>query len=167
MRKYILFLNTILVLIFFNYSIFKQESIIDDGQTVLFELAPYDPRSLMQGDYMDLRYTLETAIEDTLLDTSEQAKIIQAEAILELDNSDIAHFKSINTSEKKLSSNEILLSFSHTNTQVTLPLTSSYFFEEGSAKLYENAKYGIFKYKNNKFVLIGLANENMVFIEAE
>ncbi|XOT97907.1 GDYXXLXY domain-containing protein, partial [Alcaligenes pakistanensis] len=28
------------------------------GQTVLLELAPVDPRSLMQGDYMSLNFAL-------------------------------------------------------------------------------------------------------------
>ena len=38
--------------------VWSNERILSGGQTVLLELAPVDPRSLMQGDYMALNYAL-------------------------------------------------------------------------------------------------------------
>ena len=49
--------NLLLLLGYLNWSIYQKEQTLRDGQLVLFELAPVDPRSLMQGDYMSLRYT--------------------------------------------------------------------------------------------------------------
>ena len=48
----------LLVLGFFFFNIIKNESILNDGETILLKLRPVDPRSLMQGDYMALRFSL-------------------------------------------------------------------------------------------------------------
>ena len=48
--------NLLLLLGYLNWSIYQKEQTLRDGQLVLFELAPVDPRSLMHGDYMSLRY---------------------------------------------------------------------------------------------------------------
>ncbi|KIG15596.1 putative membrane protein [Enhygromyxa salina] len=41
----------------------QKERVLSTGQTVLLPLAPVDPRSLMQGDYMILRYELEDELD--------------------------------------------------------------------------------------------------------
>ncbi|WP_319022245.1 GDYXXLXY domain-containing protein, partial [Proteus mirabilis] len=47
-----------LVLAFVNAAIWQKEALIGTGTTVYVELAPVDPRSLMQGDYMRLAFAL-------------------------------------------------------------------------------------------------------------
>ena len=39
-----------------NGTILQKQAVLDAGRPVLLRLAPVDPRSLMQGDYMRLRY---------------------------------------------------------------------------------------------------------------
>ena len=59
MKQYkgiIILLNLILLLVIFNSSLVEKEEILSEGKLVLLKLAPVDPRSLMQGDYMALRY---------------------------------------------------------------------------------------------------------------
>ena len=66
MKKYkwlIILLNLILLLVYFNYSVVKKEELLKEGQLILLELAPVDPRSLMQGDYMALRYKISEIID--------------------------------------------------------------------------------------------------------
>lgn len=63
----LIIINLLLLLGYFNWSIYQKEQTLRDGQLVLFELAPVDPRSLMQGDYMNLRY--REATSDLLVDT--------------------------------------------------------------------------------------------------
>ena len=58
LKLYIISANMLLVLGFFFFNIIKNESILNDGKTVLLELRPVDPRSIMQGDYMALRFSL-------------------------------------------------------------------------------------------------------------
>lgn len=40
----------------------ERERVLAEGRIVLFELAPVDPRSLMQGDYMALRFAIDDAL---------------------------------------------------------------------------------------------------------
>src|SRR3546814_7520410 len=39
-----------------NLQVLQKQRVLDDGRTVLLALRPVDPRSLIQGDYMVLRY---------------------------------------------------------------------------------------------------------------
>lgn len=43
-----------------GYQIWNSESILSQGQSVKLELAPIDPRSLLQGDYVRLNYTISS-----------------------------------------------------------------------------------------------------------
>src|SRR5262249_36230744 len=52
-----------IVLATVNVSIIGKERIIRDGAVVFLELGPRDPRSIMQGDYMALRFRLAEEIE--------------------------------------------------------------------------------------------------------
>ncbi|NNK63688.1 MAG: GDYXXLXY domain-containing protein, partial [Gemmatimonadetes bacterium] len=55
--------GALLVLVGVNYSIYEKEQVVRTGQTIYVTLAPVDPRSLMQGDYMALRFRLAEDIE--------------------------------------------------------------------------------------------------------
>ena len=64
MKKYnriLIIVNLILLLGYFNWSVFQKEQTLKDGQLVLLPLAPVDPRSLMQGDYMSLNYEVNSS----------------------------------------------------------------------------------------------------------
>lgn len=64
MKKYsriLIIANLILLLGYFNWSVFQKEQTLKDGQLVLLPLAPVDPRSLMQGDYMNLNYEISSS----------------------------------------------------------------------------------------------------------
>ena len=55
MKKYssiLIIANLVLLLVYFNWSVYQKEQTLKEGQLVLLQLAPVDPRSLMQGDYM-------------------------------------------------------------------------------------------------------------------
>lgn len=50
----------LLVMVVVIYAVTGFERTLRGGQLVLLELAPVDPRSLMQGDYMALRFAADT-----------------------------------------------------------------------------------------------------------
>src|SRR3974390_1718389 len=56
MRRVIVVLTGVALLVVVNVTIVSRERLIADGTVVLLELAPVDPRSMMQGDYMALRF---------------------------------------------------------------------------------------------------------------
>ncbi|MFQ1046392.1 GDYXXLXY domain-containing protein, partial [Acinetobacter sp. NIOH-H-8] len=58
MRRLGFFLTGLAILVGINVTVWRFEHAISSGENVLLELAPVDPRSLMQGDYMRLSYAL-------------------------------------------------------------------------------------------------------------
>lgn len=62
MRKTIAVLAGIAVLVAVNWTIVQRERLIETGAAARLELAPVDPRSRMQGDYMALRFQLANQV---------------------------------------------------------------------------------------------------------
>ena len=58
MRRLLVFIIAVVVLGVVNFEIYKKEQLLAEGMTVFLELMPRDPRSIMQGDYMVLRYNI-------------------------------------------------------------------------------------------------------------
>ncbi|MGM0854038.1 MAG: GDYXXLXY domain-containing protein [Bacillota bacterium] len=50
-----------------GYQVYSNETLLQDGETIILELQPVDPRSLLQGDYVELNYTI-SQLEDTTID---------------------------------------------------------------------------------------------------
>lgn len=144
---------SVLVFAVLNYAIYAKEHVIRNGDTVLLELAPVDPRSLMQGDYMRLRYALERNIR--LSATEREAN--RGELVLDTDENGVARFVRVHRGEP-LAPGERLLRYHRKYKTVTI-VPHSYLFQEGHASLYENAKYGVFKFSaSGERVLVGLAD---------
>ena len=59
----LLVIALVLVLGAVNWSIFAKERIKTNGERIFLALAPVDPRSLMQGDYMALRFEIADRID--------------------------------------------------------------------------------------------------------
>ena len=56
--------NLLLLAAYFIYAVNTKEEILKNGKLVLLKLAPVDPRSLMQGDYMILNYEINQNVPD-------------------------------------------------------------------------------------------------------
>lgn len=84
-------LSLLLVITIMTINVAKYETHLANGDTVLLELAPVDPRGFMQGDYMTLSYALEREVFDALpADTDDVAEDAELEVEpLELDNAAI------------------------------------------------------------------------------
>ena len=146
-----------------NYAIFKKEKTLKEGQLVLLELAPVDPRSLMQGDYMQLRYKI-TQLQN-FAEPQEKPEIETLPNfgyyIVILDSNKVAKNLRIQKDITPLKANEIPLKYHKNKYQIYLG-AESYFFQEGDAKKYEKAKYGALKVaKKGEAVLVGLYDENL------
>ncbi|TNH04275.1 DUF4401 domain-containing protein [Testudinibacter sp. TR-2022] len=66
-------LTLLLTLAIGNYSIQKYENVLTNGKSVILALAPIDPRSIMQGDYMELNYDLIEQVRSEI-DKQQQEK---------------------------------------------------------------------------------------------
>jgi uncharacterized membrane-anchored protein len=132
----------ILVLGVVNHSIFAKEHIRRHGERILLELAPVDPRSLMQGDYMALRFTLANQIRAETGGTV--PVVLDAHRVAQLD--------------PEARPESLRLRYRIRQGQVWLG-TNAYFFEEGDAERFAGARYGEFRVDRNtgEAVLVGMA----------
>ncbi|NVJ97788.1 MAG: GDYXXLXY domain-containing protein [Alphaproteobacteria bacterium] len=135
-----------------------KETLLAEGREVLLEIGPRDPRSLMQGDYMTLRY----GVADMPDNMAVSGKPYQGLAVLKLDENRVASFARF-ADEMPLGDAEVHIRYRRTRGWGdTLRLApESYFFEEGTAERYEAARYVILHVGGDGSVLItGLADEN-------
>jgi len=138
MKKYkwiIILVNLIILLGFLNYSILKKETLLSDGQLVLLELAPVDPRSLMQGDYMTLRYAISQ-------NTSSDSISKRGYCVVKLDANGIAKKVRLQDGKTPIHTDEFLIRYNAKGWRGITIGAESYFFQEGDAVKYEKAEYG-------------------------
>jgi uncharacterized membrane-anchored protein len=131
-----------LVLAGVNWSIYSKERIKTHGERVLLELAPVDPRSLMQGDYMALRFSL-----------AQFPARASGSIPVKVDGNGVA------IHDPMAFEDSLRIRYRVRNGEVWLG-TNAYFFEEGTAKRYENARYGEFRVDRatGEAVLTGLVD---------
>lgn len=158
MKKYkwiIILLNLIILLAYFNYSVSKKEELLKDGQLVLLQLAPVDPRSLMQGDYMNLRYAISN-------NTGTEHIPKRGYCVVRLDSKGIAEKVRFQQETTPLNKDEYLIKYTAPNEWNINIGAESFFFQEGQAKKYERAKYGGVRIdKDGNSLLVGLYNEQL------
>ncbi|MBL7002692.1 MAG: GDYXXLXY domain-containing protein [Gammaproteobacteria bacterium] len=140
----------LIILVLVNANIYQKEGILKNGQLILLRLAPIDPRSLMQGDYMRLRFE----IENSLLKTSEEDKYntFDRYAVVTLNKNQVASFSHLYEG-KELEENQVKIQFKLRYNRIRLS-THAFFFEEGTAKIYEPAKYGEFRVAEDGVLLL-------------
>lgn len=162
MKKYkwvIILLNLLILLLVFNNNVIKKESMLSEGKLVLLELAPVDPRSLIQGDYMRLRYTISEGI-----DTDSIPK--RGFCVVKLLPNGTAERVRLQEETIPIYENEHLIEFTTPNWWGINIGAESFFFQEGEAEKYEVAKYGGLKIDDQgNSVLVGLYDEDLKKIE--
>lgn len=131
------------------WSVWTNEQILAHGKIVRLKLAPVDPRSLMQGDYMALQYALATEVRQATKDT-EQA---QGYLIAQLDEQKLASFVRVESLQTRqnaapLAANEIAIYFRLRKNNVQIA-TNAFFFQEGSEPVFRDAQYGEFRVAAN------------------
>ena len=142
------------VLGYLNLGILSKESLKANGETILLELAPRDPRSLLQGDYMALNYRLHNE-----LGRKRELRGHRGQIVIKKDDNGVATLDRVYNGED-LAENERLLRFNFSGRRPE-GATHSFFFQEGKAKAFEAARYGIFKLDSDgNLMLVDLADEN-------
>ncbi|WP_209005482.1 GDYXXLXY domain-containing protein [Steroidobacter agaridevorans] len=139
-------LGAILVLVAVNHSIRAKERIISTGELIYLELAPVDPRSLMQGDYMALRFQLADQLADTLAENLSNLRVP-----IVLDKRGVA------TLAGQGIPTDLFIRYRLRDGRAWLG-TNAYFFEEGTAARFANARFGEFRLdrESGEAVLVGL-----------
>ena len=150
-RNIVLAVTVATVLLVINVEIAGKEQIVRNGTTVLLRIAPRDPRSLLQGDYMALRYTMAAAVASE----AEQFGMNDGFVVIELGELNQARFVSL-YKDQQLQDGQHLLRYRKRGDSVRLA-SDAYFFEEGSGQEYSSARFGEIRLNTNgDAVLIGL-----------
>lgn len=144
-------LGLVLVLAAVDHAIYGKELIVRNGQTIYLELAPVDPRSLMQGDYMALRFRLADQIE-TWREADERARARTAP--LRIDERRVATLDA--------GSGSLEIAFRVRGGRVWLG-TNAYFFAEGTGERYAEARFGEFRIapSSGEAVLVALRDREL------
>jgi uncharacterized membrane-anchored protein len=149
MRNRLLAAGLALALTLPTWAIAQKERLLARGQVVLLELAPVDPRSLIQGDYMRLDYAVARAADDPTVWSR------HGHVVVRLDSAGVARFVRVDDGTP-LGASERRLEYRKRNGRVRIA-TDAYFFQEGTAGTYAEARYGELRVDDSGgSVLVGL-----------
>lgn len=156
MRKLWVILIGVIMLAVVNYSIYSREMLVTKGDSVILQLAPVDPRSLMQGDYMALRFAVASEAQDQILSSKQTNGFV----ILKPDEKGVGRFVRLDDLSA-LNNGEVRMRYRLRKGQVKFA-TNAFFFQEGQAKLFEAARFGEFRVnKDGDSVLVEMRDENL------
>lgn len=172
MARIIALLSLVIILGLVNWSIAKKEDQLANGKIVYLELAPVDPRSLMQGDYMALNFRVAGQVYNALPKSKEykswrhNVDALDGHAVVKLDDRNIATFRSI-YSDQPLSEDEVLMRYRIRNGAVKFA-TNAYFFQEGTGKSFRSARYGQFRVDDDgELLLVAMYDKDLNKLEAK
>lgn len=159
-----------------NVTIAQKEMILASGERLLLELAPVDPRSLMQGDYMRLDYRMARDLSgarlglisslfiDFIGDQASEADLWPAEGRIVVRRaagtvSDVAEFVRLDDGQPT-APDELFLYYRKRGGQTRIG-TDAFYFQEGKADTYSGARYGELRVDSSGgSVLVGLCGED-------
>ncbi|BCS31062.1 membrane protein [Luteitalea sp. TBR-22] len=133
-RRALIVVGLAIVLGLVGFETAGKERLLATGQVVLLELAPRDPRSLIQGDYMQLDYAIarRTAHGD---DWPRDGAIVVSP-----DDQGVAQFRRRDGGEP-LAAGETRLAYRLRGGRLQIG-TNAFYFQEGAADTYAPARYG-------------------------
>ena len=158
MRIFIAIFTFILILAGVNWSIYQKEDQLANGQIAYLKLRPVDPRSLMQGDYMALRFEIADNVYAALPKNERRRWRYNVDAsdgfiVVTLDDKGRASYQRLYTKQTELAENELKIRYRVRNGSIKFA-TNAFFFQEGTGNIYEKAKYGQFRVSQDGDLLL-------------
>jgi uncharacterized membrane-anchored protein len=152
MRKLVALVAGLAVLAFINFGIYQREQLLTEGRVVLLRLAPIDPRSLMQGDYMRLNFEVATqAFPFARRETMRN----DGHIVVAVDPQNVATFRRLDDG-RPLAPGEVRLRYRVRAGEPRFA-TNAWFFEEGSARKFQDAAFGEFRVdEDGEMILTGM-----------
>jgi len=174
-----------------NYKVQQFEDVLATGKPVVLKIAPVDPRSLMQGDYMVLNYAILSEFQQSqvLLETNESLESSEpidavesneATEITGIDESSpsgnkayiLVHLDKNHVATFCEAQSEIPTDFKHCTPNVYLPIryngswlpklpSQDYFFAEGKGEYYAQAEYAEYRFKDGILLLARLLDKDL------
>ncbi|MGQ8974335.1 GDYXXLXY domain-containing protein [Acinetobacter schindleri] len=185
MKKFLPLILAGFSILLFVGLILKHEQHLANSQSIFVELAPVDPRSILQGDYMVLNYELHfegdaeadrgegedsrnkkiAALEKRIQDQTHLLSYVQ------LDDQHRVIQTSLDKSLLKIApetSTPLILKNPSNRLANLYPAANSFLFAEGLEPCYRNAKYAEIKVKDNgQALLANLVDQNLRALNCE
>lgn len=147
----------LLVLATLNLFVLQKERLRTTGRTLFVELGVRDPRALLQGDYMVLRYALPDTLTALLAGTDRRS----GRLVVRVDARGVATPLRPYTPGEPLAPDEHLLRY-HRRDGALLLGPSAFFFQEGHAERYANARYAELRVAGDgEALLVGLRDAGL------
>lgn len=163
MCPWLLVLSAVATVAVANIGIADKENTIANGQKVYVPLAPVDPRSLMQGDYMRLRFTLPPMVDFDRRDAGVEGLLgSRPYAVGRLDARGVVAWERVEKYDAPIAPGEFRIQLTPKNGDWTL-VTDGWYFAEGDASRWEQARFGEFRVQpDGKALLVGMADDQLV-----
>ena len=140
------------VLVAANLTVARHEHTLDQGQAIYLELAPVDPRSIMQGDYMALAFAAGRQVPTTAP--------AHGRIVVKLDPRQVGVFARVHGGEA-LAPDERLVEYRLRKRGARI-VTDAWHFQEGQARTFEGARYGMVRVRDDGVaLLVGLADAKL------
>lgn len=151
--KGIIAVGLLLVLVAFAHAVWEKEQLLKTGEQAFIRLAPVDPRSLMQGDYMILNYDIPSELA-SIARQQEQGLFVYRHN----DQREVTLLRVAGDNET-LQQGEKYMQFRYRDRGIQLG-ANSFFFQEGKAEHFEQAKFGEVRIaEDGNVILVGLRDE--------
>ena len=171
-----------------NYKVQQFEDVLATGKPVVLKIAPVDPRSLMQGDYMVLNYAILSEFQQSQvlsesnesLDSNEPIDTVESNETTGIDESSrpsgkkayiLVHLDKNHVATLCEAQSEIPTDFKHCTPNVYLPIrykgwfpelpSQDYFFAEGKGEYYAQAEYAEYRFKDGILLLARLLDKDL------
>ncbi len=155
LRPLLIAFGLVVILIVANGDIVRKHQVVSHGVQIFLELRPADPRSLMQGDYMMLRYADAAVPPAAIRGTLAR----RGRVVVGVDAGGVGRFVRLDNGTA-LGDGEHRLDYKRLAYDQGISYgADAFFFQEGDAEIYGAAKYGVLRVDaDGDSVLVGLAD---------
>jgi uncharacterized membrane-anchored protein len=136
-----------------GFAIRQKEQLIAHGEPLFVELAPVDPRSLIQGDYMRLEFAMPAPLRQRLdrVATNRRPRVVARR-----DDRGVATIDRLAGEGAPPGADERLIELTARHGR-WIVVTDAWFFREGEAKRWQAATYGELRVEpGGRALLVGL-----------
>lgn len=171
-----------------NYKVQQFEDVLATGKPIVLKIAPVDPRSLMQGDYMILNYAILSEFQQSQvlpesnesLESNEPIDTVESNETTGIDEPSpsgnkayiLVHLDKNHVATFCEAQSEIPTDFKHCTPNVYLPIryngswhpklpSQDYFFAEGKGEHYAQAEYAEYRFKDGILLLARLLDKDL------
>ena len=165
MRTWLIWIGAVFVFGQFYAMVEQKEALRRSGQEILLKLAPRDPRSLMQGDYMALNYDVANKLYMMQSDSPSVTIPASGAVVLRLDEHQVGELARIDNGAAP-AAGEHLLCYRHDDAGFTFGV-EHYFIPEGTGDAIKNAVYGDIRVSpTGDALLVGLRDKDFKLLAA-